>query len=112
QRRVLRRRHVRVERALLDNVTDAPEGVTAGVSGHDDAIHEDLAGVRREQPEDQAEDGGLTGPTGAEKDPRRARLERQGDVIYGHAGAERLGDVAESDHTCAAPPLPGRATSR
>ena len=73
-----------------------------GVVAHDHAVARlDGAGVGRERPGRQLEQGGLAGAVGADDPDPLAPLHRRVEAAVDHPGAEGLGDPLEAQHLLA-----------
>ena len=81
---------VEIERRILEDDSE-PLQARNWITPHVGAVDEDRAGIRHEQPGQQAEQGGLSSAVDPEQRHELALADPQVDVIQGHERAVGLG---------------------
>ena len=92
---------------LVDHPDAAGYGVLRVVYLHLLAVHEDGAGVRGVEAVEDLHQGGLARPVLAEEAEDLTPAQRDGDVVVGPDGPERLGDVTHLEYDRGLPRGPG-----
>jgi hypothetical protein len=89
------------QRSVLEHHADllanAVELVGVGLH-HAHAIDLDVAAIRADQSEDEAEGRALSDSRGPEDDPRRALRHVEREVLQDHPAADAVVDLVEADH--------------
>src|SRR5690606_5317535 len=100
-------------RRLLRQVADAALGADVhGLGGDVGAVEDDAPGVRRHQPDDHVEAGGLAGAVRAEQADDFAGVQAQAEVAHHLARAVALAQPFGAEHLVAVPDRAGVALRR